>query len=82
MVYGIFTFAMTAIVVPADAYTIYIAPQLQALGKPYGKPLVGVVRFVSMWWWIALPPVFFGLTFTLTRGLAKKWPRICSAMAE
>ena len=73
---------MTAVFIPADAYTIFIAPQLQEMGMPTGRLFVGTVRFISMWWWIPLPPVFFGLTFLLTRILAKKWPAICSAMGE
>jgi len=82
LVYGTFAFAITAVLIPADAYTIFIAPQLQEMGMPTGRLLVGTVRFISMWWWISLPPAFFGLTFVLTRELAKKWPGICSAIAE
>lgn len=82
LVYGTFAFAITAVLIPADAYTIFIAPQLQEMGMPAGRLLVGTVRFISMWWWISLPPAFFGLTFVLTRELAKKWPGICSAIAE
>ena len=82
LVYGIFAFAMTAMLIPADAYTVFVAPQLQEMGMPTGRFFVGIVRFISMWWWIPLPPASFGLTFLLTRVLAKKWPGICSAMAE
>ena len=82
LVYGILAFAVTALLIPADAYTVFIAPQLQEMGMPVGRPLVGVIRLISMWWWIAMPPVFFGITFLVTRELAKKWPKICSAMAD
>jgi len=80
LVYGIFWFVLCALFIPAEVYTIYLAPQLQEAGRPYGKAFVTVTGFIADYWWLGLPPLQFLSTFLVTRALAVRWERLCAAV--
>jgi hypothetical protein len=79
--YGLFSFFLFALMIPAQAYTIWLAPQFEEAGWPYGKHLVWTTRFLAEYWWIALPPLQLLVAFFVTRRFAAKWERICSSLA-
>lgn len=81
LVYGIFWFLLCALMIPAEAYTVFIAPQLQEAGLPYGKAFVSVADFIGNYWWLGLPPLQFVSTVMVTRKLAARWERLCAAVA-
>ena len=81
LVYGALNFVLLVAVVPIEAYTIFIAPQLEEMGQPYGRLLVKGARFVESYWWLLVPPIQLIATVVLTRKLARKWADICSALA-
>src|SRR6185312_1841672 len=80
MSYGAFAFLYFALTFPAQAYALFIAPQLEQLGHPTGRSLLVVLRFLEQYWWLGLPPVLFGTTFFFTRKLSKRWLQICAAL--
>jgi hypothetical protein len=82
LVYGSVYLVAAAIVIPVQAWVIWIAPQLQELGQPHGEWLVAVTRFVGQWWWPALPIALVVATVMLTRRLAARWPGVCAALAS
>jgi len=69
------------VAIPIQAYVVFIAPELQQAGRPYGSWLVAVSHFVGQWWWSLLPLAVLVATVWLTRKLAGKWSGICSALA-
>jgi hypothetical protein len=79
--YGVFSFFIFALMLPAQAYTIFIAPQLEEAGWPSGHYFVRVTTFIADYWWIALPPAQLLATFFVTRRLSVRWERICSALS-
>ena len=82
LVYGIFWFLLCALMIPAEMYTVFIAPQLQEAGLPYGEALVRVAGLVGRYWWLGLPPLLLVSTVVVTRKLAAKWDRLCAAAAS
>ncbi len=81
LVYGSISLMGFVFALPAHAYLVYLVPQLEDLGYPYGSWFVAAARFFLQWWWIVLPPAMFAATALLTRRLAEKWSRICAALA-
>jgi hypothetical protein len=81
LTYGALFLAIFVLLIPAEAYAVFIAPQLEAMGQPYGKSLVRVTRFIAAYWWLMLPPAQLAVTVLLTRRLANNWAGICSALA-
>ncbi|WP_242165639.1 hypothetical protein [Lysobacter sp. M15] len=81
LTYGALFLALFVLLIPAEAYAVYIAPSLESMGQPYGKSLVRATRFVANYWWVLLPPAQLAVTVLLTRRLASKWAGICSALA-
>ena len=81
LTYGVLYLGLFLLLVPAEAYAVFIAPQLEAMGQPYGSSLVRGTQFVADYWWLMLPPVQLAVTVVLTRRLASKWAGICSALA-
>jgi len=71
--YGVFTFLLFLIAVPAEAYVIFIAPSLQEAGKPYGESLVKAIDFFSAYGWLLVVVLQIALTTILTNRLIKKW---------
>lgn len=79
MVYGVFSFLAFAILVPVEAYSIFIAPQLEAAGVAYGAWVVSGARFFVNYWWLLVPPVQFALTWIITLKVGRRWEHICAA---
>jgi hypothetical protein len=81
LTYGSLFLGLTILLIPAEAYAVFVAPQLEAMGQPYGKPIVIATQFIADYWWLMLPPAQLAITLLLTRKLARRWPGICSALA-
>ena len=81
LTYGFVYLIAATVAIPVQAYVVFIAPQLQEAGKPYGSWLVSASSFIGQWWWPLLPLAVLAATIWLTRKLAAKWSGICSALA-
>ena len=81
LTYGLVYLVAAVIAIPIQAYVVFVAPELQQAGRPYGQWLVAVSSFVGRWWWPILPLAVLVATVLLTRRLAAKWSGICSALA-
>ena len=79
LVYGVFTFLAFAIILPVEAYSIFVAPQLEDAGIAPGVAVIRVFRFVTDFWWLLIPPTQLLLIWYITRQLQAKWAHICSA---
>ena len=66
LVYGVFSFLAFAVLLPVEAYGIFIAPQLEAAGMAAGAGLLRVSRFFVNYWWVFVPPVQLALTWYVT----------------
>src|SRR5688500_9987132 len=66
LTYGFFNFLIVALLRPAVAYSVFVAPSLEAAGRLYGPWLVQITRWVTDYWWIALPPIQLFLTVFVT----------------
>jgi len=82
LVYGMFWFLLCALMIPAEMYSVFIAPQLQEAGLPHGEALVRVADLAGKYWWLGLPPLQLLSTVLVTRKLAAKWDRLCAAAAS
>lgn len=82
LVYGMFWFLLCALMIPAEVYTVFIAPQLQEAGLPYGEAFVRVADFIGNYWWLGLPPLQLIFTVLVTRKLTARWDRLCAAVAS
>lgn len=69
------------VVIPVQAYLVFVAPSLHEAGKPYGAWLTAAADFVGTWWWPLLPLAVLVATVLLTRKLAARWAGICAALA-
>ena len=78
--YGVFTFLIFAIVVPAEAYAMFIAPSLQDAGKAYGETAIIVIDFFGSYGWIFLVVLQLILTVILTNTLIKKWEGVSESL--
>ncbi|MBW8311653.1 MAG: hypothetical protein K0M64_06405 [Rhizobium sp.] len=81
LVYGSVYLVVAVIAIPVQVYVVFLAPQLEESGHPYGSWLVTTARFVGEWWWPALPIALAFATVRLTGRLAARWPGICAALA-
>lgn len=81
LTYGSVYLVVAIVAIPVEAYVLFLAPQLQEMGQPYGKWIVTSSRVIDEWWWTVLPPAVLASTVVLTRKLASKWPGICTALA-
>jgi hypothetical protein len=81
LTYGFVYLIAATVAIPIQAYVVFVAPQLQEMGQPYGSWLVAASSFVGQWWWPLLPLAVLASTIWLTRKLAAKWSGICSALA-
>ncbi|MFT3667523.1 MAG: hypothetical protein QM795_02770 [Pseudoxanthomonas sp.] len=79
LVYGVFSFLGFAILLPMEAYGIFIAPQLEAADIVHGAWLVGISRFFANYWWLLIPPAQFAMTWIITRQVGRRWEHICAA---
>jgi hypothetical protein len=80
--YGVFTLFIFVIGIPAEAYIIFIAPQLQAAGLKYGRSFIEGVNFFEGYAWIILPVSQLALAYIVTRKLGRKWSQICVALKD
>ena len=79
LVYGVFSFLAFAVLLPVEAYGIFIAPQLEAAGMAAGAGLLRVSRFFVNYWWVFVPPVQLALTWYITSQVGRRWAYICAA---
>jgi len=78
LVYGVFSFLAFAFILPVEAYSIFVAPQLVNAGIAAGDSVIRVFGFLADYWWVLVPPTQLGLTWYITRLLQPKWAHICS----
>ena len=81
LIYGALNFVLLVVAIPVVAYSVFIAPQLEAMGQPYGRFVVTGARFAEQYGWLVVPIVQLVTTVVLTRKLGRKWAAICSALA-
>ena len=81
LIYGSVYLVVCIVAIPIQVYVVFLAPQLEQMGQPYGNWLVQSSRFIGSWWWAILPPAVLAATVVITRKLAAKWSGICSALA-
>lgn len=79
LVYGVFSFLAFAVLLPVEAYGIFIAPQLEAAGMEAGAGLLRISRFFVSYWWAFVPPVQLALTWYITSQVGRRWAHICAA---
>src|SRR5690606_10535920 len=79
LVYGVFSFLVFAVLLPVQAYGIFVAPQLEAAGMAAGVGLLRVSLFFVNYWWAFIPPVQLALTWYVTLQLGRRWAYICAA---
>ena len=79
LVYGMFSFFAFAVLLPIEAYGIFIAPQLQASGIANGAGLLRVSGFFANYWWLLVPPVQLAPTWQVTKRLGRRWEHICAS---
>lgn len=79
LVYGVFSFLAFAVLLPVEAYGIFIAPQLEIAGIAAGTGLLRTSRFFVNYWWLLVPPVQLALTWYITLQVSRRWVYICAA---
>jgi hypothetical protein len=78
--YGLLFLFSFALELPATAFAVYIAPQLQAAGYYSGQPFTIIAGFLAENWWFALGPTLLFLAVAITRYLARRWGGIVAAL--
>jgi hypothetical protein len=78
--YGLIVAALTLVTVPLTAYSVFIAPQLNASGFRGTDWLVQANGYVVDYWWLMLPIFLLFNTLYLVRKLKPAWPVICQAL--
>jgi hypothetical protein len=78
--YGSFSAVLFCVSIPLEFYLIFVAPQLQEMGKPFGQPLDVALSFIASYGWIALPLILVALSVWLTRYLLPRWPAVVVAL--
>lgn len=78
LVYGVFSFLVFVILLPLEAYSIFIAPQLEAAGMEAGGGIRRALDFLISYWWIFVPLVQLVLTWYITSQVGKRWMYICA----
>ncbi len=73
-------FFIVALSIPFEIHTIYIAPQLQNAGYPYGSWLVDAILFLRDYGFIFFPPVILVLSIFVTKFVSSRWNRIIDAV--
>jgi hypothetical protein len=79
LVYGVFSFLAFAVLLPVEAYGIFIAPSLETAAVGYGAGLLRISGFFTDYWWVLVPPVQFLLTWYITAQVGRRWAHICAA---
>jgi hypothetical protein len=78
--YGAFTALFFCVSLPIEFYMIFVAPQLQEMGQPYGSLLVKASRFMASYGWLVLPFVLAAFAFKITQFLYPRWPAVALAL--
>ena len=80
--YGLLVFFLFAITLPLAAFSIYIAPGLEAAGKlsVSGRWLAATSRAISTWGWFVVPFFLAISSFKLTRYLATRWHQLVTGL--
>lgn len=78
LVYGVFSFLAFAIILPIEAYGIFVAPQLEESGVASGSSLLRASGFAAEYWWLIVPPLQLALTWYVTQRLKTQWTHICT----
>ncbi|KRA45189.1 hypothetical protein [Pseudoxanthomonas sp. Root630] len=81
LVYGVYFLWGCIVLLPLEAYRIFIAPQLAAAGLPHGAWLVRGLDLVGGYGWLVAAAIQLVFTVWLTRRLARRWPSICAALS-
>lgn len=80
--YGFITFLFFVVAIPAEVYSIFIAPQLEAAGKPFGRLFIIGVQFMESYGWLFAVIAQLIFTVITTVWLSRKWENICVALAD
>ena len=80
--YGLLVFFLFAITIPLAAFSVYIAPGLEASGELSvpGRWLVATSRAISTWGWFVVPFFLAISSFKLTRYLATRWHQLVTGL--
>ncbi|WP_145985441.1 hypothetical protein [Marilutibacter maris] len=79
LVYGVFSFLGFAVLLPIEAYSIFIAPSLEAANVTHGAGLLRISGFLANYWWVLVPPAQLLLTWYMTAQVGRCWAHICTA---
>jgi hypothetical protein len=80
--YGLLIFFLFAISLPLSAFSVFIAPQLEASGElpVVGRWLAIASRFISTWGWFVVPLFLAIVSFKLARYLGVRWPQLVAGL--
>jgi len=82
--YGLISFLLIVITIPAALFDVYIAPQLEDIGYLQHSMLLAILYFFRqngvLIFTVVFPPVFACISFFITRRLAARWNRIAEAL--
>ncbi len=80
--YGLLIFFLFVVSLPLSAYSIFIAPQLEAVGElsRAGRWLAASSRFISQWGWFVIPLVLSISAVILSRYLVVRWHLLAACL--
>lgn len=78
LVYGVFFLLGFVVLLPLEAYRVFLLPELDPAGGTQGHWLTTSLDWVSDYGWIVVVIAELALTIQLTRTLAPRWAHLCS----
>lgn len=78
--YGIFNLLIALLLLPIEAYLVFIAPQIRNSGHHELVWVDTTGQFITDWWWILLGPLLAFFAVLVTKFLSVKWSNICLAI--
>ena len=82
MSYGFMLLFAILVTLPLEAFSTFIAPQLQAIGHlpRFGLWLAEISQALSSWGWFVIPLVDAIASIWFTRYLVRRWPQVVASL--
>lgn len=78
--YGFIILGLMAIVLPVEAFSIFVIPTLKSQGYLSHSSVLAAIDLAYKWWWVLLPVSILASAIFTSRYLARRWNRIVEAL--
>ncbi len=80
--YGFLTFIFFIVAIPAEVYSIFIAPQQEVTGEPHGFSFMFIIGFFEKYALLFAVIMQISISILISNKLIKIWVRVCASLQD